>query len=225
MAGTSISADVPLMSVGLDSIGAMELSTVLSGHFETELPSTLLFDHPSLQSIAGCLCDIQSTPEQMPQMFSCPKQVVQFRTSRGLCQAPQTPRRQDASAISMAIVAALHEMIGTIVAQEMPLMAAGLDSLAAGEFAYVLASQISTELPQLVLFDHPTINAVTQVVESAIADLESCAFQTELTLDVANPSVGLSPPQMRCQAALESHEETKSRPVTKFCFALPGPCR
>jgi acyl carrier protein len=41
------------MSAGLDSVGATELSTRLNERLETELPSTLLFDHPSLRSIAG----------------------------------------------------------------------------------------------------------------------------------------------------------------------------
>ena len=55
LTGSSISPDAPLMSAGLDSIGAMELSTRLNGRLETELPTTLLFDHPSLRSIAGSL--------------------------------------------------------------------------------------------------------------------------------------------------------------------------
>ena len=48
------SPDAPL-STGLDSVGATELSTRLNERLETELPSTLLFDHPSLRSIAGSL--------------------------------------------------------------------------------------------------------------------------------------------------------------------------
>ena len=52
LAGTAISSDTPLMSAGLDSIGASELSTRLSERLGTELSSTLLFDHPSLRSIA-----------------------------------------------------------------------------------------------------------------------------------------------------------------------------
>jgi aryl carrier-like protein len=46
LTGTAISPDVPLMSAGLDSVGATELSTRLNERLETELPSTLLFDHP-----------------------------------------------------------------------------------------------------------------------------------------------------------------------------------
>ena len=55
LTGTAISPDAPLMSAGLDSVGATELSTRLNERLETELPSTLLFDHPSLRSIASSL--------------------------------------------------------------------------------------------------------------------------------------------------------------------------
>jgi len=53
--GTTISADAPLMDSGLDSIGATELSNKISAHLDTELSPTLLFDHPSLRSIADAL--------------------------------------------------------------------------------------------------------------------------------------------------------------------------
>lgn len=47
--------DVPLLSVGLDSLSAAEFSTLLSSYLKTELPPTLIFDHPSLRSIAETL--------------------------------------------------------------------------------------------------------------------------------------------------------------------------
>ena len=46
----------------------------------------------------------------------------------------------------------------------MPLMAAGLDSIAATEFSRRLAEQFDTELPQTVLFDHPTIGAMASFI-------------------------------------------------------------
>ena len=57
LTGTSIQVDVPLMSAGFDSISAADLSTSLSTHLEVELPSTLLFDHPSLRAIADTYID------------------------------------------------------------------------------------------------------------------------------------------------------------------------
>ena len=43
------------MAVGLDSISATELSVSLGNHLNTEVPATLLFDHPSVRSIENLL--------------------------------------------------------------------------------------------------------------------------------------------------------------------------
>ena len=60
-----VSIDAPLMDAGLDSIGATELSNKISAHLNTELSPTLLFDHPSLRSIADALsADSGSAPAQ-----------------------------------------------------------------------------------------------------------------------------------------------------------------
>ena len=61
--GTTIAADAPLMDSGLDSIGATELSNKMSAHLNTELSPTLLFDHPSLRSIADALSVDHETEE------------------------------------------------------------------------------------------------------------------------------------------------------------------
>ena len=61
--GTTIAADAPLMNSGLDSIGTTELSNKISAHLNTELSPTLLFDHPSLRSIADALSADHETEE------------------------------------------------------------------------------------------------------------------------------------------------------------------
>ena len=55
----------------------------------------------------------------------------------------------------------VSEVVGTIVDANAPLMAAGFDSLSASEFGGNLGTQFSSELPSTLLFDHPTINALS----------------------------------------------------------------
>ena len=63
-----VSVDAPLMDAGLDSISATELSNKISAHLNTELSPTLLFDHPSLRSIADALSvNSGSSPTQGPE--------------------------------------------------------------------------------------------------------------------------------------------------------------
>ena len=49
--GTCVPQDVPLMEAGVDSLAASEVVQSIGGALETELPTTLLFDHPSIAAI------------------------------------------------------------------------------------------------------------------------------------------------------------------------------
>ena len=45
--GTDVAPDEPLMSAGLDSLGAVELRNGISARFGVTLPATVAFDHPT----------------------------------------------------------------------------------------------------------------------------------------------------------------------------------
>lgn len=61
--GTDVSSDAPLMSSGLDSIAAVELARLLSERLAVDVPQTLLFDHPSLDSLSSFFAEAGSTRE------------------------------------------------------------------------------------------------------------------------------------------------------------------
>ena len=48
-----MAVDVPLMAAGLDSVAATEFGSALTDRFNTELPQTLLFDHPTIAAVAS----------------------------------------------------------------------------------------------------------------------------------------------------------------------------
>ena len=163
--GTAISADAALMAAGLDSIGATELSTRMSSRLETELPQTLLFDHPSLRSIAASLRlddDDDASPSAAPdlEMDEAPAPRAEAKRPREITQG--------ASVIIEMVSAVVFETAGTSLAADTPLMSAGLDSIAATALATTLAQRVDAELPQTLLFDHPTTGAVASFV-AAIA--------------------------------------------------------
>ena len=157
--GTTISADAPLMDSGLDSIGATELSNKISAHLNTELSPTLLFDHPSLRSIAEALSVDDHTTEVLEATAEEP------RADLGLVQRPQqSAKAQSTLAIVETISSTLSDILGTTVAVDAPLMSVGLDSISATEFTNALAERFDTELPQTLMFDHPTIDAMASFI-------------------------------------------------------------
>lgn len=48
--GAEVAPDQPLMSAGLDSLGAVELRNGVSAKFGVSLPATVAFDYPTLQA-------------------------------------------------------------------------------------------------------------------------------------------------------------------------------
>ena len=74
-----------------------------------------------------------------------------------------------ANGVQQTILAVVLEVQGTAVTVETPLMSAGLDSISATELGNALAERFDTELPQTVLFDHPTIGAVASLIADSSA--------------------------------------------------------
>jgi acyl carrier protein len=54
--GGAVSEDEPLMAAGLDSLGAVELRNSLESSLGLQLPSTLMFDYPSIAAISDFVC-------------------------------------------------------------------------------------------------------------------------------------------------------------------------
>ena len=59
--GTSLSKDAPFMSAGLDSLGAIELRNMLEDSLGVSLPSTLVFDYPTVESLTQYLAEHGAT--------------------------------------------------------------------------------------------------------------------------------------------------------------------
>jgi len=69
--GAEVAAEVPLMSAGLDSLGAVELRNGISARFRISLPATFSFDYPTLQVTYLYLPQVE-TIHSFSQQQMCP---------------------------------------------------------------------------------------------------------------------------------------------------------
>ena len=107
-----------------------------------ELSPTLLFDHPSLRFVAGSVFEECRREVQLPESRSrvAARHVSGSRQPTLGRSGATTPKFGAVVEVVEAISITLAKVQGTLVGVETPLMAAGLDSLAAAELANVLSS-------------------------------------------------------------------------------------
>jgi acyl carrier protein len=53
--GREVSADSDLFDLGLDSLGALEISTAIEERYSVEFPLGMVFEHPSASELAQLL--------------------------------------------------------------------------------------------------------------------------------------------------------------------------
>ena len=136
------------------------------------------------------------------------------------------------------------ETLGTVIDVDVPLMSAGLDSLAAASFTTTLASRLSMELTPTALFDHPTLDSISSFlsVESSRDAPQTAAIKQQpcpgppakLPSAQRQALVGARAWSHQLAASLSSSSETRSVlrlgfvanalvPVSRWMTATAGP--
>ena len=78
--------------------------------------------------------------------------------------APEAAAALDPEGLLALIRNAVEAVVGNPVGDNQPLMAAGLDSLAATELQQGLADSLGLELPSTLVFDYPTTSAMAEFI-------------------------------------------------------------
>mmetsp|Transcript_7962 Transcript_7962/g.22381 ORF Transcript_7962/g.22381 Transcript_7962/m.22381 type:complete len:463 (+) Transcript_7962:132-1520(+) len=108
------------------------------------------------------------------------------------------------------VKAVAHEVMGTHIDENAPLMSAGLDSIAAIEFVNTLSERLCLKIEHTALFDHPTLNSLAGFLSSEIAiNDEATTSPREEKQSVAEVSV------------LETREE-RTITIAAWDFSVAG---
>jgi len=88
--GTVIDTNAPLMSAGLDSLSATELTSTLSERLNIEIEATALFDYPTLESLADFLSSelasivTKASPREEEHAVATEVPVVEAKNERSI---------------------------------------------------------------------------------------------------------------------------------------------
>lgn len=155
--GRDVPANEPLMAAGLDSLSSVEFRNTLEAKLGLQLPSTLIFDYPTIAAIA--------------QLVASQKQPAEATLATSSIAQPSAA--EFAAKVLSQVAAVTQSILGAPVEPTAPLMSAGLDSLSSVEFRNSLESKLGLQLPSTLVFDYPTVNAIAQHVGSTMYQSEA----------------------------------------------------
>ena len=98
-----------------------------------------------------------------------------------------TPQPQSHVHVEAAIRQLVNNILGKVVADDIPLMSAGLDFLAMVEVLNALQTSLHLELPSTLLFDYPTINAMTGYITAQLTTSTAHQQQQQQSASAAMP--------------------------------------
>lgn len=161
----TLTSEQPLMEVGMDSLSAMELRTLLNEAFALDLPATVSFDYPNVAALSTYV-DLELEEYN---------HAVSIDGHRGLTGANEIEHQQvlqvlthETPWVAERVKRIVASTLGRNPPVDQPLMEAGMDSLSATELRSGLEQAFSLELPATITFDYPTTTALTKLVDDLL---------------------------------------------------------
>ena len=125
--GADISASEPLVAAGLDSLSSVELRNSLEGKLGLELPSTLVFDYPTITAIAQFIA-----ANHTPAAAAGDADAATAAAAAAAGAVSEAASAEHLVYIRGEVAEVARGILGADVEDDAPLMSAGLDSLSSG---------------------------------------------------------------------------------------------
>eukprot|EP00434_Breviolum_minutum_P034652 symbB.v1.2.030674.t3/scaffold3483.1/size55752/1 len=148
----------------INSTNAVIFRNKLTGEFkDAELPTTLIFDYPTVRSLLGLVVD-QTIAAAQAANASAMAQMPMMQ----LPNYPLAPQRVvDPTIVTSKIQEVIKGMVGSDhdIEADMPLMDIGINSMNAVVFRNKLGSTFDgAQLPSTLVFDFPNIRAMSELM-------------------------------------------------------------
>ncbi|CAJ1416737.1 unnamed protein product [Effrenium voratum] len=176
----------PWLEVGMaaqnNSFSRLKINGISNERLGMSVLATALSGAPLLGSCLGC-APVQwgGFLKQFPR--GAPKYFKDFQgTTRAVAQTQQAVALSP-EAVSGWISSVAADVIGSSVEVDEPLMAAGMDSLSSVEFRNRLTAEAGAgiKFPNTLMFDHPTLRAITDLVQSQLEDAPKVVAATPIS--------------------------------------------
>ena len=127
------------------------------------------------------------------------------------------------------VQAVLQSIVGESIGTGEPLMSAGLDSLGSVEFANVLSRQFRMQMPGTLVFDYPTLNAISTylydklaaVAPAAVAASSAVATVTQAPVSSPVPLPGVQQQQRSTAVAVMAAASHPVMSAAHSCGTFP----
>jgi len=206
--GCPVSSSAPLMAAGLDSLGMVELRNALQSKLGLQLPSTLVFDYPTADDITAYVtaqlsaAAAASSQLEATQLEATQSQIAQPMRAQQQQHAASMVTDAQGTDTTLVVQEVVASILGVAPAAGTPLMAAGLDSLGMVEVRNALQSRLGLQLPSTLLFDYPSVEAISGFVSQHLA---STAPAQQLTSPaVLIPALRVNSAQQQQQAVSQT---------------------
>ena len=148
VSGQDIGLHDPLQESGVDSLGAVEVGNTLQDMLgaSVKLPSTLLFDYPTVSEMASY---VVGQLDKVEPVYAARQDHAGPLSTDFVLKLSGQDRPSQIGSIEKAITQVVHEVSGMEVNRTDPLQEAGVDSLGATELHRQLQQRLRSRICQL----------------------------------------------------------------------------